>query len=162
MIALCVTQNILRMEWLKKSLAQKLALPSSEYLLVGDETAEKKYKFTMTETLERQKKMVARGETLLQGRSVFVCSGVAGNKAPKSEELQRIIQAAGGVWLTAVSKLLKEECHSAVIVTSDPPGEQLRTKTVAKAIEKGIPHVTTKWLFDCIMKQELNYDELDV
>jgi hypothetical protein len=156
MIGICRTSNIVHMKWLTTSAKKRKAQPCRSFLLVNDTKAEEAYGFNMSDTISRGAEMRREGKTLLNGMSVFICKGVAGNKAPPENELKLIVEAAGGTWVT-VPVLEKLKASEGIIVTSNPaPKQQLSTKEVAKAIKNGMQHRTTSWLFDCIMKQELS------
>lgn len=156
MIGVCRTSNIVHMDWLTASAKNRSALPCRKFLLLNDAKAETAYGFKMRETLSNGNRMRQEGKTLLNGMSVFICDGVAGNKAPPENELKLIINAAGGKWVTAPA-LAKVKAPQTIIITSNPAQKgQLSAKEVSKAIKKGTMCRTTNWLFDCIMKQELS------
>lgn len=146
---------MVNIKWLKDSAKKRKALPTREYLVLNDVEAERKYGFNMRNTLQNGDDLRREGQTILNGCQVFVCKGVAGNKAPPEHELKLIIDAAGGKWIRTLPALKKLDVDNAIIITSDPPDKgQLSTKNVAKAIEYGILHYTTSWLFNCLLRQE--------
>lgn len=156
MIALCKTSEIVTMKWLDDSAKKRKLLSTRKYLLLNDTAAEKKYDFCMGETLQKGDTLRQEGKTLLNGRHIYVCKGVAGKKAPPEEELKLIIGAAGGKWVSPV-RLKSLDPETALIITSDPPTKgQLDNKDVARAVKNGVKHASTSWLFGCIMSQELS------
>lgn len=157
MIALCKTSNVVSMKWLDDSAKKRTALAARDYLVLNDKDAECKYNFSMRETLRNGNQLRKEGKTLLDGSPVFVCKGVAGNKAPKEKELKLIIDAAGGRWVSSSSQLKKEDVsENVIIIASDPPSKgQLSNKDVAKAIKNGATESTTSWLFNSLLCQEM-------
>jgi hypothetical protein len=155
MIALCKTSNIVSMTWLDDSGKKRKALSTRKYLVLNDTEAERKYKFNMRTTLQNGDILRQEEKTILNGRNVYVCKGVAGNKAPPEGELKLIIDAAGGKWVTASSSLKQLDADTAIVITSDPPAKgQLSNKDVFKAVKAGIRHYSTSWLFNCLLCQE--------
>lgn len=158
MIGLCATGNIVNVDWLVKSGKANEALPADEFL-VDDKEAEKKYDFSMEESVKRGNSMRENGEKLLSGWYVHVCKGVASNKAPPEKEMKLIVEVAGGEWLPSLTpKTTKDlDTYQLLIITSDPEQKkQISTKGVAAALQDGATKKTTSWLFGCIMKQKLD------
>ena len=174
MICLCRTDNILHHDWLIQSSKVKKPLECFPFLL-RDEKAESKYNFSMLETVKNRNELRQRqtdefcddNEIFLLGKyHVFFSKGVAGNKAPPSNELDLIIDAAGGTILRSLSQKsmskLKESPHpcNILIVTSDPAtSAQMSDKTIMKWNELGAKIVTTTWLFDCMMRQKVSFND---
>jgi hypothetical protein len=159
MIALCNTSNIVSLKWLDDSARKRKPLSTTDYLVLDDVEAEAKYHFNMRRTLQNGDSLRQSGETIFNGRHVFVCNGVAGKKAPPEDELKQIVAAAGGKWISDASRLMQFRNEDAMIITSDPPAKgQLSTKYVANAIRAGIRHYSTSWLFNCLLCQELKDD----
>ena len=155
MIALCKTSNIVSMKWLEDSAKKRKALPTTQYLVLNDVEAERKYDFNMSNTLQNGDQLRREGHTIFNDCQVFVCKGVAGNKAPPEHELKLIVEAAGGKWIRTLPALKKLDVANTIIITSDPPDKgQLSAKNVAKAIASGIRSYTTSWLFNCLLRQE--------
>lgn len=158
MIGLCKTCNIVDLTWLIHSAKERKSLPCKDYLLVNDEVAESQYNFNMRDTLMRAGKMRSNRQSLLGGYSVFVCAGVAGNKAkdnrtPPLNEFHLILEAAGAKWL---SSLPRSNLSKVIVIVSKIDREaktQLSVKTVAAAIKKGARRTSTEELFHCIMTQ---------
>lgn len=148
--------NIVSLNWLVKSAKVGKPLSCQAFLLLHDENAEQQYNFSMRMTLVRADRMRRHKTALLDGWFVYVCKGVAGNKAPPQKEMRLIIEVAGGQWLSE-SNLKKEVDHSNVLViTSDENfKKQVSTKVVARALDNGAKKKPTSWLFNCIMTQEL-------
>ena len=173
MICICRTDNILHHDWLIQSSKVKKPLECFPFLL-RDENAESKYNFSMLETVKNRHELrqlqteefCDDSNCLLLGK-YYVCfsKGVAGNKAPPSKELGLIVHAAGGTILRSLSEKsmsnLKEIPHpcNILIVTSDPAtSAQMSDKVIMKWNEIGANIVTTTWLFDCIMRQKISFN----
>jgi hypothetical protein len=157
MIALsCKTKNIVRLQWLIESHAANELLPCEDFLAL-DKVAEKKYSFSMKKTLSIIGSRIDNdAPRLLEGWSVFVCKGVAGNRAPDAKELRLMVEAAGGSWLSSFTKK-GPDFSKILIITSDPEeSKQVSVKAVSEALENGAAKRTTSWLFDTLMKQELD------
>ena len=155
MIALCRTSNIVSIKWLDDSAKKRKALLTRDYLVLDDMEAERKYHFNMRQTLQNGDSLRQLGETILNGRHIFVCKGVAGSRAPPEDELKLIVDAAGGIWMRDASRLKQFRAEEALVITSDPPAEgQLTSKDVANAIREGVRHYSTSWLFNCLLCQE--------
>lgn len=153
MIGLNFTPNIVSLSWLEMSAKAKKALaPTKQHLILSDEEAEEKYDFSMRQTLKTVKKRLKENDKLLGGWSVFVCKGVAGNKAPSTKELQLIVEAAGAIWLTSLKNHLDNE--NTIIVTSDPEKKSQLTKAINTATDAGAKKRTTSWLFKALLTQE--------
>lgn len=168
MVALCSTANIVHLDWLEKSCAKGKVLPTRSFLLLDEVEAEDLYRFNMRKTLQRAKRMHARGETLLGGLGVFLCSGVAGsktrgNRTPPVQEFHLILEAAGANVLKALptkATVLK----STLIIVSNIDREankQLANKKVGVALERGALVKSTDEIFHAIMTQEANFSDLD-
>jgi hypothetical protein len=155
MIALCKTSNIVTLKWLEDSAKKRTPLSTRNYLVLNDKVSERKYNFRMQNTLQNGENLRQEGKTLLGGRRVYICNGVAGNKAPPDDEMKLIIHAAGGKCVSSAAFL-----HNGGIIITSEEGqeEQLLDGNVTKAITKGAKPYTTSWLFNCILRQELNED----
>lgn len=157
MAALCITSNILKAEWLEESFRSRGLLSCNHYLLLNDAKAESVYSFSMRTTLrEGNERRTAGG--LLHGWSVYVCDEVAGNKAPKTDELKMMIYAAGGKWITHddIPVPITDDPTHVIVLTSDPPLQSQLDDTHAQiAADNGAGFFTTSWLFDCMMHQKL-------
>lgn len=155
MISLCSTSNVVSVDWLTQSAKKRKILSCEKFLLLNDTAAEEKYDFSMADTLKRGTELRASGSTLLKGTCVYVCKGVAGKRAPPTEEFKLIVEAAGGRWLAT---MLRDNTEGVLIITSDPPQKkQLTARDVKKAINAGAAHVTTTRLFQCIIRQEMSF-----
>jgi len=157
MIAISRTSNILHMDWLTNSYAEKRVLDCQKYRLINDTVAEKTYNFSMLNSLEEGEKRRNKGG-LLNGWNIYICEGVAGNKAPKQEELLLIIKAAGGNILKYpdINSLGKEDQAKSIVLTSTPAtSEQKKDPKVSRLARFGKGYFTTSWLFDCIINQQL-------
>ena len=169
MIGLCTTTNIVNLDWLTRSAKERKPLPASDFLLVDDEEAEKKMNFDMRETLMRAGRMRSDGRTLLDTYFIYLCAGVAGNKAknnrtPPMDEFRLIIEAAGAKWIKNLpsTKKNKLKAWKIIIILSKDKSEsakQMRVKSVAEAIKNGAICKTTEDLFHWIMTQKFEVNE---
>lgn len=158
MIGLCATSNILHSDWLWQCFKERKLLPSTHFLLLSDRASEKKYGFSMKQTLRNGQERRSEGG-LLFGWKVFVCQDVAGRKAPQEKDLNLIINAAGGEVLSASQIPLSpsDKPDHVIVLTSDPPLQsQLDDKSATKLADEGAGWFTTTWLFDCILHQKLS------
>lgn len=158
MICLCITSNILHMDWLRQSFKEKTFVNCNHYLLLNDRIAEQNYSFFMKQTLREGNERRSEGG-LLAGWRVLFCRGVAGNKAPKEEELKLIVDAAGGSVLEYSQLPLPdtEDTAHVIVITSDPAlPEQVSDERVAHAANDGAGFFSTTWLFSCIIHQKLS------
>lgn len=85
MVCISRTPHILDMGWLEASAKEQKILSTDKFLVLNDREAEERYRFSMKKTIASG--LVARRERggVLGGVFVFVCSGVAGNKAPSTK-----------------------------------------------------------------------------
>lgn len=160
MICLCRTPNILQMDFLVKSFKCKRFAPTSQYLLLNDHRAEEQYSFSMKQTLREGNERRKEGG-LLAGWRVLFCDDVAGNRAPKAEELNLMVDAAGGTVLTTSQLPLSDQDDDAganvIVITSDPAlPSQTSNEEVSKAASDGAGFFTTTWLFECFIHQKLS------
>lgn len=150
------------MNWLIQSARAREALPCNDFLLLNDKEAEEKYNFKMRASLQRGDKLRSKNEFLLSGYGVYVCSGVAGNKAPPEEELKLIVDAAGGKWLSSIAhKDIREMNASKIlIVTKEKPDKKTmkspEARDVDKAVKLGARTWHASWLFQCIIRQSMS------
>ena len=162
MIGVCRTSKIVDMNWLVKSAKARQALPCKEFLLLNDKEAEKKYDFVMQEALLRGDELRRNDKFLLTGYWVYVCNGVAGDKAPPEKELQLIVDAAGGKWLSSVStRVIKDlDASKILVITQEKPAKKksksAEARDVDKAINIGAHANPPSWLFQCIIRQSLD------
>ena len=157
MVSLCRTSNILYMDWLLMSYKEHKLLDCHRYLVVNDHAVEKQHSFCMKQTLKEGKERRKEGG-LLASWQVLFCEGVAGNKAPKEEDLNMIVQAAGGSVIKRSDLLLQEEenINKVLVITSDPAHSyQISDWNIAKIANDGPGFRTTSWLFGSIMLQKL-------
>uniref|UniRef100_A0A7S2LQ78 BRCT domain-containing protein n=1 Tax=Leptocylindrus danicus TaxID=163516 RepID=A0A7S2LQ78_9STRA len=153
MVALCVTPNILHLNWLNESFKAGEVLKCNKYLLLKDKAAEKKYNFSMKTTIKNGSEAREKGG-IFADMYVYFCKGVAGNKAPSIKELEIMVSSAGGTFLKVLPKN-NVDTKMILIITSDPATEaQKREKLVMKIIEGGGHLVSTAWLFQCMIAQE--------
>merc|ERR1712127_581051 len=158
MIGLCSTSNILHIDWLWQCFQECKMLPTTHYLLLSDRLSEKKYNFSMKQTLRNGHDRRKEGG-LLFGWKVFFCDDVAGRKAPQQKDLNLIVEAAGGKVLSKVDLPILESNDSGhvIVITSDPPlPSQVSNADVNTLTNEGAGSFTTTWLFDCILHQKLS------
>lgn len=162
MIGICRTSKIVHMNWLIESAKAREALPCNDFLLLNDKEAEEKYDFKMRASLQRGDKLRRKNEFLLSGYGVYVCSGVAGNKAPPEEELKLIVDAAGGKWLSSIAPrgIREMETSKILIVTTEKPDKKRikspEARDVDKAVKLGARTCHASWLFQCIIRQSMS------
>lgn len=150
------TENIVYDDWLNDSVEAGKFLPTRKYLILNDKEAEKKYGFTMKETLQRIQS--GGGTKILEGWSVYLCNGVAGDKAPSKQEFQCIVDATGAEWLGS-QKELKAAGPKKLLVLTGVTGveRQLKVPAVKKALAQGALAKSFKELFDVIILQVCNW-----
>jgi hypothetical protein len=159
MTVLCKTSNILKIDWLEDSFRRRTLLNTSHYLLLNDAKAENSYSFSMKQTLIEGKERRSEGG-LLSGWKFLICDNVAGNKAPKEEDLRMMIEAAGGEWLSScqVPVPISGDPTHVIVITCDPAlPSQIADEKAAIAADSGAGFFTTKWLFDCMMHQKVRF-----
>jgi hypothetical protein len=147
--------KILNIEWLEQSSRQQQLLDTDDFLHLHDVEAEKRYNFSMKETI--QNGIIARREGgVFGGKGVYICRGVAGNQAPSAKELQLIIEAAGGSLLKSLDGSTDIDATNTIILTSDPKTQsQLNEHGVEEFMNNGARAYTTSWLFHSIITQSL-------
>ncbi len=154
MICICKTPNILSVEWLEKSSIKQQLLDTHDFLLLDNKAAEKTYNFSMRESI-RNGILARKKGGLLGGWCVYICSGVAGNKAPSVMELTLIIEATGARVITSLNESDSLVPHNTMILTSDPSTEAQRNEYGVREMERfGAQLVTTTWLFQTILTQQ--------
>ncbi len=88
------------------------------------------------------------------GNHFYICSGIAGNRAPSMKEFKLIIEAAGGHLLSSLAPSEIVDPLKTVILTSDPPTpSQLKERGVKNIAKCGGKLETTSWLFHSIITQ---------
>lgn len=156
MICISKSPNIVKLEWLEKSAKEQRVLDTTPYLLDDDKEAEKRYSFSMKETIQNGIQVRENGG-VLGGLYVYICSGVAGNNAPSAKELNLIIEAAGGKVLSSLSACKLLDPAKTIVLTSDPSTpSQLREPGVRNILKLGGKTVPTSWLFHVIITQCIN------
>jgi hypothetical protein len=150
------------MNWLIQSAKAREALPCNEFLLLGDKKAEETYEFDMRSTMQRGDKLRSKNKFLLSGHGVYICSGVAGVKAPPEEELKLIVDAAGGKWLSSIAPrdIGSINASNILIVTKEKPDKKKTKSTEAsnvdKAVKLGAQTCPASRLFHCIIRQSMS------
>ena len=156
MICICRVAQILSIEWLEQSAKQQCVLDTNDFLLLDDREAEKRYNFSMKTTLRNGILARKRRGGVLGGWSVYICSGVAGNKAPSLREIHLIIEAGGGQVMKSLSRTESFDRTKIIVLTSDPSTKlQLGELGVAKAKRCGAKVMSTSSLFHTIITQNL-------
>ena len=157
MSALCVTSNFLKPKWLEDSHKLKRLLPKSrKYLILEDSVSEKKFSFSLKRTLVEGKKIRQGRRRLFSGLKIYISDGVAANSAPNEEQLQMMINAAGGEWLVRGDIGNIQELQFLIIITSNPAlPSQVNDKNVSRAVENGACIFTVTWLYECMMQQKV-------
>ncbi len=156
MVCICKSPNIVKLEWLEQSAKEQRVLDTTLYLLIGDKEAEKRYSFSMKETIQNGIEVREKGG-VLGGFYVYICSGVAGNQAPSTKELNLIIEVAGGKVLSSLSTCKVLDPAKTIVLTSDPSTpSQLREPGVKSIPKLGGKIVSTSWLFHVIITQCIN------
>ena len=156
MICICKSPNIVKLEWLERSAKEQRVIDTTPYLLVDDKEAEKRYSFSMRETIQNGIQVRENGG-VLGGLYVYICSGVAGNKAPSTKELNLIIEAAGGKVLSSLTASKLADPAKTIVLTSDPSTpSQLREPGVRNILKLGGKIVPISWLFEVIITQCIN------
>ena len=169
MVALSRTDNIVHFDWLKEASQNRRVISAKDYLLVHNSAAigeaEKKYKFKLSETLDRARKLRAKGKLLFHGLYFFLCPGVAGNtsktnRTPSEDDFRLILEGAGAKVLSVLPDHTDARARI-IIVTSKLAGEkkkQIRNKDVAQAVSRGAFVKTTDEVFHAIMTQKLDWN----
>jgi len=155
MIGICVTANILSMEWLVSSKRSRRFIETRPFLLLHDRVAERNYSFSMKETLLNGQLRRQEGG-VLKDLNIYFCKKLAGNKAPKADELNLIVSCAGG---NVISELSVENVNlkKIIVITSDPMTqpdlvEEQKTEPFVSEISDVFP---TSWFYDVIIHQKL-------
>jgi hypothetical protein len=154
MISMCRTTNIVTLDWLVQSAKKGVVLPCGDFR-VQDKQAEKVHNFSMGRSLQNLDRHLRKGVLLLSGWAVFVCPGVAGiKKAPPTSDFRLIVEAAGAIWLPSLV-VPDLDMANVVVVTSDHE-TKAQQKTTAAAVNKGASKRTKTWLFEAMMRQEID------
>jgi len=158
MICLCHTSNILHMDWLTQSSKVCKPLGCDDYLLLDDKCAETTYNFSMQKTLKNIDAIRKSGRSLFFGWSIYICKGVAGNKAPPLHELHLIVRAAGGNLLSSISASATKRLdpNKIIIITSDPPTPAQKIELDSQKVSLCRGQRTTSWLFHCLITQHID------
>ena len=164
LIRICRTSKIVRMNLLIQSAEARRAQPCKDFLLLNDKEADEKYNFELRASLQRGNKMHSKSRFFAKWiRGVYVCSGVAGNKAPSEEELKLIVDAAGGKWLSSIAPrgaIRDMDASKIIIVTKEKPDKKriksAEEQDVDKAVKLGARTCHAQWLFQCIIRQSMS------
>ena len=151
MICICRVSRIVSMEWLEQSAREQRVLDTNDFLLLDDRDAEKKYLFSMKETIRNGILARKKRGGVLGGWFVYICSGVAGNKAPNMKELVLIIEAAGGQVLKTLSNPSAFDPLKTIVLTSEPSTKtQQKERGVARVGELGAKVMSTRQLCEFV------------
>ena len=146
--------KFLNIRWLEESFRQQQILDTKGFLHLDDTEAEKRYSFSMRETIRHGINVRHERGGVLGGRWIYICRGVAGNQAPSTKELHLIIEAAGGTVLRSLSSSHSYDPLNTIIITSDPrTHSQLNENGIEQQIANGAKTCTTSWLFHTIITQ---------
>jgi hypothetical protein len=157
MICVCITPNILSIDWLEQSAKEQCVLETDDFLLLNDKEAEKTYNFSMKATIENGKTARMASGGVLGGWSVYICRGVAGKNAPSSKEFALLIEAAGATMLRNLNDVPTPD--KTIVITSDPITDDQRLEEgVEGATRRGAELLTTTWLFHTIITQQMCID----
>lgn len=156
MICFCKTSNILGIEWLEQSAKEQQVLDTRDFLLLSDKEAERTYNFKLSDSLKNGAIVRTERGGVLGGWYVYICSGVAGNKAPSSKELKLIVEAAGATMLYSLAEKNVIDAAKTIVLTSDPANKsQLEERGVDRVTSMGGRICTTSWLFQTMITQSL-------
>jgi len=155
MICLCNTSNVVSLQWLEQSARMQTVLDTKPFLWLNDKKAQKAYNFDMETTLNNGMLARKRRGGLLGGWCVYICQGVAGNKAPPMDELRMMVEGASGI---ALDDLLSGDAEftKTIILTGDKPTKkQLAEPGVAEFKRKGARLLSPSSFFDIFINQNL-------
>jgi len=159
MATLCITSNILKASWIEESYKNGTLLNCNRFLLLNDELAEKKFSFLMKNTLREGNKRRVEGG-VFAGMIVLLCLNVAGNRAPKENELRMMVECAGGKMALISEFSLSEnvDTSNVLIITSNPPipPNQISSKKFNLAVANGALAFPISWMFDSFMRQKIS------
>lgn len=159
MATLCITSNILKASWIEESYKNGTLLNCNRFLLLNDELAEKKFSFLMKNTLREGNKRRVEGG-VFAGMIVLLCLNVAGNRAPKENELRMMVECAGGKMALISEFSLSEnvDTSNVLIITSNPPipPNQISSKKFNLAVANGALAFPISWMFDSFMRQKVS------
>ena len=156
MICFCKTSNILGIEWLEQSAKEQKVLDPNDFLLLSDREAEKTYNFKLSDSLKNGSIARADRGGVLGGWYVYICSGVAGNKAPSAKEMKLIVEAAGATMLYSLAEKNVIDPAKSIIITSDPATKsQVKERGVDRVTSMGGHICTTSWLLQTMITQSL-------
>ena len=150
MIAMNVTQDILRYDWLIESDKKGKPVPCQDYI-VEDSAA-----FCFSVSIPRATAFRKKHVAVLTGWSIAVCKGVAGKKAPALDELECMVKTAGAEWLGELTAKTLLRDSMIILTSSEKPtkAEEKQTKWFAENSNAHIAPIS--WLFDTLMSQQHN------
>ncbi|ELT94638.1 hypothetical protein CAPTEDRAFT_160085 [Capitella teleta] len=131
---------IVRPDWLHQSEEQGVFQDPVTYF-VRDASAEKKFKFRLTESVER-----ANQKGMLKGHKCFITANVK----PEPKQMADIIKCSGGQLLKSMPKT--SSGHTVVISCEDDEA------ICQPALLAGIPVVSAEFLLTGILRQEVDFE----
>ena len=155
MIGLNSTANVLHMDWVISSKRQGRFCETRPYLLLLDRTAESNYSFSMKETLLNGEMRRSEGG-LLKGWSLYFAKNVAGNKAPKEDELNLMVTSAGGCVLECLNS--EADLSNVIVITSDSTTlpDLVEAQLAEEYVSQAAEIFSTSWLYNVIIHQKLS------
>lgn len=155
MLAMCCASYVVTTAWLRDCLEAGEVLPVISRVDPKVTKHSEARKRIATESLERSLALREAGKHILSGFSISIFKNIAGKKAPLLEELQCMVEGAGGVWLgEGLPTTTKVDVKNSIIITSDPCTSSQRREL--KSSGEGVTPKTTTWLFDTFMTQQLD------
>jgi hypothetical protein len=152
----CGVQHTVDLKWLVESAAAGAPLDETAYA-VKDAAAEAKYGFHMADAL-------ASNEKVFQGLAIYCAPAPPGAKVPSPQDLQLIVECAGGKWCStpaAVTKAIstgasKEEVAPLVVAVPEALSQDAKRAKAWQELAAGGPAgfvVTPSWLFDATLRK---------
>ena len=173
-------QYIVTTDWLNDSIKAGGAIPidvnggrgSNVKYLVKDTIKEKKWQFSMIQTLKMPRGMANGGRgNLFKGLSFFITKGVCGQGAPPDTEMKGVIESGNGQWLTSLpgasgasikrKNATGDKSANGLVVISSAA---VAAKEVSKAVQKiaatgaGKGIYSIEFVFLAILRQNVNFD----
>ena len=158
MAAFSTTSNIVTNQWLSDSFSSNRLLPCNDYF-INDKAAEKRYKFSMKQTIENGK-LARESGGILQEYRVYLCKDISiKNKKvtvmPPFDEMEVLISINGATQVSIKEMSKYDDTSKLLIITSDPETKtQLKGKTLQSAIENGATKMTCTAIFESITNQK--------
>lgn len=156
MLSMCQASYVVTLAWLRKCIEAGEVLPVASRVDPEVKKHRDASKRITVEALERSLTLRNAGKRILSDCTVSIFKKIAGAKAPDLNELQCMVEGAGGVWLGEgmPAAAQKVDGKHAIMITSDPC-----TRSQKRELETsgdGMIPKTTTWLFDTFMSQILD------